>query len=380
MAGAAVTPGAVLIVGGRTILALAPDTGEPVWSWQRNPGPAGTPAVEDELVYHASGLGEASALVARRIGDGREIWRAFVGSSMPDGPTLDGDTVYVVTDEGLLLAVDARTGEERWRFEADASIEGSPAVGGDRVLVSAQNQRTGTVTVHAVDEADGTEAWRFTAPRALPGTAVAATADAAFVGLSDGRIVRLDADDGNVRWAVTPQDFFVPGVAPAVTPDLLISDRLHLYLFDAAEGTERWVFRLADLRLLDDGRTNTLTSSPVATNGSALIADASGVVSAIDLRSGRRVWKADAGDGPVASVAAGPDAVYLTSTGRNGEVVALEHDPNARLTAEVSPTVLFPGRALLTYAAAALLVGAVILAVFRLLDRLRPANREEEQP
>jgi len=367
LAGPALASEAILLVAGRAILALSPDTGEVLWSWRRSPGPAGTPAVGEDLLYHASGQGPAAALVARRVGDGREVWRAPMGSPLPDGPTVEGHAVYVATEDGFLIALDARTGEERWRFEAAAPMEGPPTVAGTLVLTSAQNGQTGAVTVHAVGAGDGEERWRFAAPRAVPATAVAATAEAAFVGLSDGRIVSLGLQDGNMRWEAGSLDAFPPGGVPVAGPELLIADRLHLYLLDPAGGDQRWVFRLADLRLIGDGRANTLTSSPAAAGQAALIADAAGMASAVDLRSGLRIWRSDLGKAPIPAVVPGPDAVYITSTGPDGSVVALEHDPSGALLSEVSPTVLFPMRALLAYVAAALLVGAVVLGLFRVL-------------
>jgi outer membrane protein assembly factor BamB len=381
VAGPAVADDAVLLVAGRAVLALAADTGEVLWTWERNPGPAGTPAVGDELLYHASGLEDASALVARRVDDGREVWRVFTESPIPDAPTVDGEYVYVGTEDGFLLAVDARTGEERWRFEAAAAIEGPPATVAGLLVISAQNPRTGGVTIHGVDRDDGNEAWRFTAPRAVPATAAALGGDGAFVGLSDGRIVKLDLETGNPQWTATPQELLVPGTVPVLSESgLVISDRLHLYLLDPATGRERWLFRLADLRVQDDGRINTLTSSPVIAGRAALIGDAAGVASAVDLRSGRRIWRADVGEGPIA-LNVGSAAVYVVTTGRDGRVVALEPDPDGELISEVSPTVLFPLRALAAYGAAAFLVGAVILGLFRLLVRLMPEPTvQKEEP
>lgn len=372
LAGPAVTSEAILLVAGRAILALSPDTGDVLWSWKRSPGPAGTPAAGEHLLYHASGRGTAAALVGRRVDDGREVWRAPMGSPLPDGPTVDGQTVFVGTEDGFLVALDARAGEERWRFEAAAPIDGPPAVAGGVVLISAQSGQTGAVTVHAVGAKDGEERWRFAAPRAVPATAVAASAEAAFIGLSDGRIVGLGLQDGKLRWEAVSQDAFPPGGVPVAGPGLLIADRLHLYLLDPAGGDERWVFRLADLRLIDDGRANTLTSSPVAIGRSALIGDAAGVTSAVDRRSGLRIWSSDVGKGPVSAVVPGPDAVYVVSTGPDGSVLALEHDPSGALVSEVSPTVLFPVRALLAYVAAAFLVGAVVLGLFRVLRPVLP--------
>jgi hypothetical protein len=65
----------------------------------------------------------------------------------------------------------------------------------------------------------------------------------------------------------------------------------------------------------------------------------------------------------------------VVTLGEEGGVTAFEHDPEGRLLDEVSPTVLFVGRAILNFVAAAAAVGAVILLLFRFALRPRSGDR-----
>jgi outer membrane protein assembly factor BamB len=380
LAGPVLADGALFVPAAGAIVALAPEDGRVLWSWPRTEGPSGPAAVGDGLVFHASGSGSATSIVARRVEDGREVWRAPIGSAVTGGPAVAEGAVFVGTGAGLLVALEAETGEERWRFEGDGAVATSPAVAGGLVLAASQNVTSGRATVYGIDEqrgaVEGSE-WQLTPPRvpsAFP-TSVSASQNLAFVGTSDGMIRGLDLETGLERWSTPSRELFVARQVPAASPEgLLIPDRVHLYLLDPSTGEERWVYRLADLEALPGGRVNTLAaSSPAVVGDFAVIGDAEGVASAIDVSTGRLVWRDSVGPGPIGAVAVAGDRIYLSSQGREGRVVALEHDPEGRLLDEVSPTVLFPLRALATFVVAVVIVGGLILGVFRYA--LRPRRR-----
>jgi outer membrane protein assembly factor BamB len=381
LAGPVAASESLLVPARRAIVALSPEDGRILWSWARTEGPTGPAAVGDGLVFHASGSGPTTSIVARRLEDGREAWRTPVGSAVMGGPAVARGSVFVGTTAGLVVALEARTGQERWRFEADGAVATSPAVVGDLVLAASQNLTSGRATVYGIAADRGPEEgpeWQLTPPQvpsAFP-TSVSANEELAFVGTSDGQIRSLDIGTGRERWATPARELFVPRQIPAASPrGLVIADRVHLFLLDASTGAERWTYRLADLQELPGGGVTTLaTSSPAIAGEAAVIGDARGVASAIDLSTGRLVWRADLGPGPIGAVAVGEDRIYLSSQGPDGRVVALEHDPEGRLLNEVSPTVLFPLRALAAFAVAAVVVGGLILGLFRYA--LRPRHTE----
>jgi outer membrane protein assembly factor BamB len=371
VAGPVVVPQAVVVVAAREVVALDPATGAPRWSVPRSEGSAGSAAISAGLVIHASGEEGSASLVARRITDGREQWRAYLDGPAPAGPIVAEDVVYVGTRSGVLHGFDVNTGAEGFRFDAPGAIEGSPAVGGERVVAAWEEAATRRATVRAVDVGSGLEerapAWQLTSrPGGLPTAAVAVRGRSAFVAAGDGSLRAVDLETGVERWTVVLRDAVVSGQVPAAGPSPVVADRIHVSRLDPATGDEVWSHRLADFRALGEDEVNTLAASAPAVTGQAVVlGDATGVASAVDIVTGRRVWRADLGDGAVSAVAADGERLYLATLGPGGEVVALENDPQGRPLDEVSDTVLSPLRALLNFVLAFLVVSAVIVALFR---------------
>ena len=135
------------IVGGRIhtmgdigdtqyVLALDAETGEQLWKTAIGPrwedqfgGPRATPTVSDGRVY---AMGTQGDLLCLDAADGREIWRRhmvddFGGDLMKamgttdwkyaESPLVDGDRVLVTpgSNDAMVVALDAATGEEIWR-------------------------------------------------------------------------------------------------------------------------------------------------------------------------------------------------------------------------------------------------------------------------
>jgi len=378
--GPAVARNALVVVAARGVVALNAVSGEPLWEMDRTEGPAGSPAIAGELVVHASGSGSSTSVVARGLEDGHEAWRAFVDADVPGGLVVADGLVYAATTAGEVVALEADTGEERWRSEVEGRLEATPAVVEDLVLVAGEDRQTGVVTVFALDAATGGRPqWRFSTPGpTLPASAPASDGERVFVATSEGVLRALDLDGGGQVWTAEMRAAVSSRQVPAAASLLVVADRLHLYGLGPGDGEERWTFLLADLRALPGGRRNTLSpSSPAVLREAAVIGDASGVLSAIDLDTGRLVWRSDLSPGPLGAVAVGDDLVFATTLGRGGSVIGLEHDPDGVLLDEPSPTTVFPLRAILNFVLAAAVVGAVALGLSRLAIRGTAASAGE---
>jgi outer membrane protein assembly factor BamB len=366
----AVADDAVVVVAGTAVMALDPTTGEVRWEEVREPGPAGPPAIAGRLVIHASGLSSDATLEARRVEDGREEWTAALESQVHGGITVEGERAYVGSRGGRVIALETATGEEAWTFEAPDAVRAAPAVADGVVLAVSQNTTSGESALVALEAETGEERWRVPqegAPVTVAGGPAAAEG-LAFAGLADRAFHAIDLESGSERWAVRPRApipfsaFQIPAVSSGV---LYGPDLLNVSSLDAASGEERWTYQLTDVI----GR-----ASPSVTGDVVVYGDRSGTVAAIDTDSGLLVWRGRVEPGPVGPVAVSPDRLYLSSGGEDGVVAALEHDPDGRLLAEQSPTVLLPGRALLNFAGAAVVVGGALFLLFRFALRPREAR------
>lgn len=131
---------------------------------------------------------------------GKEIWRYTVGPRFYAGATVDDGIAYVPGTDGVLHALDGKTGQPRWKYAAGEALATAPVLAGDLVLVASQSD-----TLFAVKRATGELAWLyrrdppagFTIHRV---SAPAVRGQTAWVGFSDGSLVSLDLADGSVQW------------------------------------------------------------------------------------------------------------------------------------------------------------------------------------
>ncbi len=133
----------------------------------------GSLAVKADRIYVQGTSGAASAIFCLNRADGKVIWSASLGPKVnesrgngPRGtPTLDGDRIYVLTENGDLACLRARDGSRVWSKNILKEYGGSnpgwlisesPLVDGNRVIVSPGGGGAGIV---ALDKMTGAEIW-----------------------------------------------------------------------------------------------------------------------------------------------------------------------------------------------------------------------------
>lgn len=153
------------------------------------------------LEVHASGNtvtvastdGVVAAIDARTGGD---IWRTALGEPLSAAVGSDGKSAAVVSRSNTLIVIES--GRERWRENLAAQVFTPPLVAGGRVFVLSADR-----SVSAYDVTTGRRLWslqRPGEPLVLRQTGVLlAVGDTLVVGLS-GRLVGLNPDNGSARW------------------------------------------------------------------------------------------------------------------------------------------------------------------------------------
>ena len=106
------------------------------WRWQQptTASPSGSPAIDGDVVYVASG----QRMYALNRADGNQKWRYPLATinepNFKGTPALGGGLVIAAAENRTLYAVNANTGERAWTYIAPATIIGSPQVYKDLVL------------------------------------------------------------------------------------------------------------------------------------------------------------------------------------------------------------------------------------------------------
>lgn len=165
-----------------------------VWKNQIGPVPAHfLTSVHDQQVAMVSAQGQMVLMDART---GQDIWRLNLKTPIQAGVGGDGRFFAVVTQDNELVVVSA--GQVVWRRTLSALSFTPPLVAGERVFVL-----TGDRAVTAFDAASGQRLWgqqRASDPLLLRQAGLLMPmGDALLVGWG-GRLVSLNPSNGTVRW------------------------------------------------------------------------------------------------------------------------------------------------------------------------------------
>ena len=134
----AIDNGIVFAVGnaGRMV-ATQSKTGERLWSLNV-PGTQ-TPWVAGDLVFVVDTTGQLMSISRR---DGKVVWTTKLpGGSMWSGPTLAGNSLWLASNTGTLVGVDAATGRVTGQKDLGSPVFVPPVVAGGRLYVLTDNAK-----------------------------------------------------------------------------------------------------------------------------------------------------------------------------------------------------------------------------------------------
>ncbi len=252
-----------------------------------------------------------------------EAWSANAGEGANDygrvtaQPVVAAGRVFTMDSQDVITAFDAQSGKRLWRFDPqpekarDQTYGGGIAAAGDRVFLA-----TGYGQALALDAATGKEIWRKSL--GAPSHGAPTVADGRVFTLTvDNQLQVLAADDGRVLWTHNgiPEPAALLGAAsPAIEGDVVVVPYTSGELFGlrVENGRVLWSDNLATAQPL--GALNSIAAvrgQPVIDRDRVFAVSNSGLMVAIDLRTGDRVWEQDIG-GTHAPWAAG-DYVYVVA-------------------------------------------------------------------
>lgn len=245
-------------------------------AWQSNIGTGGgyrrkitsQPVVADGRVFTM----DSNALVsAFDIAKGKRIWRFDTtpednrGTNIGGGVAIDSGVLYASTGRGEILAFDAATGKLKWRQNLDNAARSAPTIAEGKLFIALLGDK-----LVAHDITDGKRVWSYQASQsatAVLGLPSPAYADGFVVaGFGSGDLVALRATTGAVIWA-----------------DSLASARGRNSASDLSA----------------------IHGMPVIQDGRVYATGLGGLMLALDLRSGRRLWERDVSSDDTPCVAGG---------------------------------------------------------------------------
>jgi outer membrane protein assembly factor BamB len=253
-----------------------------------------------------------------------EAWSVDIGTGggyrrkITAQPVIAGGHVFTMDADAVVSCFDAGTGARLWQFDTrpeddrGTNVGGGLAFDGNTLYVS-----TGRAQALALDPGTGKPRWRQTldsAARAAPSVGEGKL----FIPLLGDRLVALAAEDGKRLWGyqATEATTAVLGLpAPAYADGLVVAGfgSGDLVALRGASGAVVWTDSLASAR----GRNSVADLSavhgmPVIQNGQVFAVGLGGVMLALDLRSGRRLWERDVASNETPCIAG--DWIFTLST------------------------------------------------------------------
>ncbi len=284
------------------------------------PQPGGSP---NRVMHHLEAPENLQVAWSTNIGDGSDDDLRIVSS-----PIVAGGRVFAADAGGVISALDAGTGKVIWRFdprpeEDEGGFGGGLAFSGNRLFAV-----TGYGDVFGLEPETGAVVWRQ--PLAVPiRAAPVISAGRLFVISYDNQTWALDGQDGTILWThagLAESARLFGAASPAVERDVVVVPYSsgELYALRADNGRVVWSESLSGTQLGGEGLAslNTINGSPVIDNGMVFAISHGGRFSALDLRTGNRVWEQPV-SGTNTPWLAG-DFLFVVTV--EGEVVCVSHD------------------------------------------------------
>ena len=238
------------------------------------------------------------------------LWEKSVGEGSEDffsrlKPAVFENKVFSADREGDVIAYDATTGETLWKTDLSdiknersfwdsrisALLSGGPVVGSNKVFIGSENGK-----IYALDAQTGELLWQARIKGEVI-SAPAVEADIVVVNSASGVMKALNANNGEEIWkveqdvpALTLRGISTPVIASGGVLVGTSKGGVNVYLLDS--GQQGWSTEIGESSGSTElERVIDVDSAPVIFGDKAYAISSRGNLAAIDLQSGRELWK-----------------------------------------------------------------------------------------
>ncbi len=258
-------------------------------------------------------------------------WSASIGSGSDDEqrliaqPIVAQRRIFTMDSETAVSAFDAKTGGKLWSVNLTPDAEDEGHIGGGlafeqgRVYVT-----TGFAQVIALQAGTGRVIWRRTLDAPMR-TAPTARGNRLFVVTITNKLYALHGASGKTLWThegIEETTNLLGGGSPAVDQGVVVAafSSGELVALKVENGLQLWSDTLSAARRANVVATMaSIRGRPIIDRGMVIAISNAGVMAAINLRTGRRIWEKGVGGFESPWVAGG----YIFVLSRTSELVAL---------------------------------------------------------
>lgn len=312
---------------GATVSAITPD-GAVAWRSELLPpsddageATGGGLAYDNGTLYVSSGFGLLTALDAKT---GGQRWQQVLDATGSGSPLVAGGLVYLVAGDDTGWAVEAKTGRIAWQVEATPSISNvlgapAPALAGDLVVFA-----FGSGDIVATFRRGGLQRWSASVAGQRSGVARSRIGDitgspvvvgrAVYAGNHSGRTVAMSAETGDRLW--TAAEGALGPVWPAGGSLFLVSDTGHLVRINAADGSVIWAVNLPGNVKDKPGKRGPSYAQygPVLAGGRVIVPSGDGVIRFFAPEDGAQTGSVPIDGGAATAPVVAGQTLYVVST------------------------------------------------------------------
>jgi outer membrane protein assembly factor BamB len=303
-------------------------SGAVLWSRSINPASdrpdeasTGALSYAQGRLYVVSNFGRVIVLDAST---GDEIWTQDLDATSSAPPTYNDGLLYVIGGDDTAWALDAKTGRIRWQIGTSSSVANvmgapSPALSRDLAVFA-----FGNGDIQAVFRRGGLRRWSTTVVGERPGYALSKIGDITappvidgariYVGNQSGRTVALALESGERLW--TAKIGAAGPIWPAGDSLFFVSDQNELKRLSAQSGAEIWSVDLPKFTTPRRPRKRLSMHAhygPLIAGGRVIIASSDGMLRQFDVQSGAELTSIEMKSGAATPMAVADGTLYLVN-------------------------------------------------------------------
>lgn len=305
------------------------DSGATIWSARvggdggdRSSLFGGGVAYDAGRIYATNGLGQVAALDAAT---GAVVWTMQPAGPLRGSPSVQGDTIYVITQDNQIFALNKATGERRWNQNATLEIAGvfgssAPAIARGTVVAGFSSGE-----LNAYRYENGRVVWSDTLSRTSISRSVSSISDIdaepvidgnqVFAIGNGGRMVSLDLITGQRQWELNIAGANTPWVAGDWV--FVLTDDAKVIAVKRDTGRVKWLAELPEYRSPKNRKGRIRYTGPVLAGDRLIVAGFNGMLYSLNPVDGSIVTQQDMGHGTgLSPVVANNTLLILDGRGR----------------------------------------------------------------
>ncbi len=287
-----------------TLYGIDAQTGKAIWRYHSGRCGWSSPAVADGLVfatfigsYECGSNASDGEVVAFNALTGHVRWLHHIGPS-ESSPLVEDGRVFVGDWNGVVTALDARTGATVWTTQTQGAIKGSIASSGGHLYIGTYDG-----DLYSLDARNGSIVWQQGGYGSLYSSPALADGKL-FIGSLNGDVYAFSAGSGSLQWQRSTGGYVYASAAVWHGLVLIGSYDNVFYAFNAGDGSTRWSYSA-------DGE---ISGSASVIDGIVYFSTFNEHTYALDASSGNTVetWN----DGKYSPAVADDGHIYLVGLGR----------------------------------------------------------------